>query len=302
MRTLSIFFAVVFLSTPTLFDLVAQPDLDAAKVDRNVVFGMYSGLALVLDVYYPHHPNGYGIVHVSGSGWTRPLSLDAPMLNHQNHVKLEGAALVKAGYTLFSVNHRAVPRFIYPDAVHDVQRAVRFIRHHAQSFGIDSTRIGAVGGSSGGHLVSMLGTLDGEGLMVDRTPVNLVSAKVQCVIARAAPSDFLGSDLGRSFLGVRSKELENSKTIEYTRAYDASPIHHVSADDAPCLFIHGDQDNIVPISLSERMLKEYERVGVPAKLMIIEGAGHGPSFPGALEKPDLGDAYVQWMDRHLIRH
>ena len=40
------------------------------RVERNVVFGMYSGLALLMDVYYPENPNGYGIVFISGSGWT----------------------------------------------------------------------------------------------------------------------------------------------------------------------------------------------------------------------------------------
>ncbi len=34
----------------------AQPNLPADKVDRNVVFGMYSGLALLMDVYYPKQP------------------------------------------------------------------------------------------------------------------------------------------------------------------------------------------------------------------------------------------------------
>jgi hypothetical protein len=43
---------------------------------------MYSGLALLLDIYYPENPNGYGVIHVSGSGFTEPLSLDAGMLNH----------------------------------------------------------------------------------------------------------------------------------------------------------------------------------------------------------------------------
>lgn len=28
-----------------------------AKVDRNVVYGMYSGLALLMDVYYPENPS-----------------------------------------------------------------------------------------------------------------------------------------------------------------------------------------------------------------------------------------------------
>ena len=34
------------------------------RVERNVVFGMYSGLALLMDVYYPENPNGYGIVFI----------------------------------------------------------------------------------------------------------------------------------------------------------------------------------------------------------------------------------------------
>lgn len=287
-----------FLSTSKLY---AQPDLNAARIDRNVVYGMYSGLAMLLDVYYPEHPNGYGVIHVSGSGWTRPLSLDATMLNHQDHVKLEGQALVDAGYTLFSVNHRAVPRFVYPAAVEDVQRAVRFIRFHADEFGINAERMGAIGGSSGGHLVSMLGTLDGNEMLLDETPVNRMSAKVQCVIARAAPTNFLSDNpVGESFIDVRGRELKDSLTMEYKRAKEASPIYHITTDDPPFLLVHGDNDEIVPFGLSEDMYKKLQEVGVATKLIRIEGAGHGPSFPGAINLPDLGKEFVEWMDTYLI--
>ena len=275
-----------------------QPDLEAAKVDRNVIFGMYSGLALLMDVYHPNSPNGYGILHISGSGWTRPLGLDAPMLSHQGHVKLEGEALVAAGYTLFTINHRAVPRFIFPAAVQDAQRAVRYIRHHAEDYSIDPDRIGAVGGSSGGHLVSMLGVLDGDEWVQDGSAVNLQSAKVQCVIARAAPSDFQGG-VGEHFLGIRGRVVQTVGTEEYALARKASPINHVTDDDPPILLIHGDQDQIVPFSLSQNFLKKFREAGVPAKLLRVEGAGHGPSFPNAIDKPDLGAAYVEWMDTHL---
>lgn len=294
-----IFLAFLCLSSISLSSVLAQPDLNVAKVDRNVIFGMYSGLALLMDVYYPETPNGYGIIHISGSGWTRPLSLEAPLLNHQGHVKLEGTALVAAGYTLFSVNHRAVPRFIYPAAVEDVQRAVRFIRFHAAGYGINPDKIGAIGGSSGGHLVSMLGTLDGNKTPRDDSPINRMSAKVQCVIARAAPTDFRGGNVGESFLGVRGKELKDPATLEYKRAQAASPITHISADDAPILLLHGEQDAIVPIALSENMYAKLQEAGVPAELMRIEGAGHGPSYPGATNLPDLGKAYIRWMDQHL---
>lgn len=43
-----------------------------SNVQSNVVYGMYSGAALLLDIHRPVKPNGYGIIYVSGSGWTAP--------------------------------------------------------------------------------------------------------------------------------------------------------------------------------------------------------------------------------------
>jgi hypothetical protein len=69
-------------STAAILLVAAMPKhLEAeTRVERNVVYGMYSGLALLMDVYYPEDPNGYGIVFISGSGWSAELSLDATPL------------------------------------------------------------------------------------------------------------------------------------------------------------------------------------------------------------------------------
>ena len=45
-------------------------------VEPKVVFGIYSGLALLMDVYRPVQGNGYGIVYINGSAWHRPMDLD----------------------------------------------------------------------------------------------------------------------------------------------------------------------------------------------------------------------------------
>lgn len=270
----------------------AQPELNAAKVDRNVVFGMYSGLALLMDVYYPETPNGYGIIHITGSGWSRRLSYDAKMINHNRHVKMDGEALVNAGYTLFSINHRAEPRFHYPAAVEDARRAVRFIRYHAHKFGINPDRIGAIGGSSGGHLVCMLGVLDDDETPEDDTPINRMSSKVQCVIARASPTSFLERGIGDSFLGFKKRE----RSIEYKLAQEASPIFHVSPDDPPFLLVHGDKDEIVPVSHSKNMYKKLKEMNVVSKLYVIEGGVHGP---GLVNTPKWKIEFVNWMDEHL---
>lgn len=102
-----------------------------------------------------------------------------------------GAAAAPGGYTVFSLNHRAAPRFHYPAPVEDVQRAVRYIRHHAQTFGIDPNRIGGVGGSSGAHLIALVAMRGAPGSTDDPDPVNRQPATLQAVVLRAGPSDLL---------------------------------------------------------------------------------------------------------------
>src|SRR5918992_610124 len=142
-----------------------------ARAERNVVYGMYSGLALLMDVHRPDTPNGYGIIFVAGSGWHAPLGYGAGGLKEQQ-VGDSAPALRAAGYTVFAINHRAAPRFHYPAPVEDVQRAVRFVRHHAQRFGIDGSRIGGVGGSSGAHLLGLVAMLGAPGTAGDSDAVN----------------------------------------------------------------------------------------------------------------------------------
>jgi acetyl esterase/lipase len=292
MKYLSILPTVVLIWILATFELSAQPELNAAKVDRNVVFGMYSGLALLMDVYYPENPNGYAVIHITGSGWSRRMSYDAKMINHNRHVKFQGEALVKAGYTLFSINHRAEPRFHYPAAVEDAQRAVRFIRFNAEKFGINPDRIGAIGGSSGGHLVCMLGVLDGNEIPMDDTPINRMSSKVQCVIANAPPTSFLERGIGDSFLGFKKRE----RSIEYKLAQEASPIFHVSPDDPPFLLIHGEKDEVVPVSHSKNMYNKLKEMNVESKLYVVKDAAHGS---GLVNTPKWKNEFVNWMDKHL---
>ena len=262
------------------------------KVEANVIYGMYSGLALLMDVWHPERPNGYGVVHISGSGWHAPMEMNAEPLSHNAQTRMYGKRLADAGYTVFSISHRAAPRFRYPAAVEDAQRAVRFVRHNAKRWGIRADRIGAVGGSSGGHLVLMLGTLDGKGIEGDPDAVNRESAKAQCVVARAAPADLSRMAIGAvvSFIGRPAPAKQYG---------EASPISHVSSDDPPILLMHGDKDATVPFEQSEIMEKALKAAGVAAKLLRVPGGGHGPTFANPPDPPDYMGEMVQWLDQHL---
>lgn len=300
-----------FLTMLAMVFLHASGSADAqARVDRNVVFGMYSGLALLMDVYYPENPNGYGIVFVSGSGWTRELSLDAAPITQTGQEDVYAIPLAEAGYTVFNINHRAAPRFRHPAHLEDAQRAVRFIRHHADEFGIDPDRIGAMGGSSGAHLVSMLGVMDGKGDPDDPSPINRESSRVQVVVVRAAPTDFR-NDAAAPLFGFRDTAGRQG-TVEFRQLEEASPVMYVTPDDAPFLLIHGDADPVVPFELSVAMQAALEEAGVSASLVRVQGGGHGPRFEATRiidgervrglpqDPPDYIGAMIGWFDRYLV--
>ncbi len=282
-------------------------------VEENVVYGMYSGLALLMDVYRPETANGFGLVVIPGSGWEAPLNFSAQQLKESYELQAVFGieSIVNAGYTAFVINHRATPRFKYPAPIEDAQRAVRFIRHHADTYGIDPARIGAIGGSSGGHLASLLGTLDGDGIENDSDPINQQSAKVQAVVAVYPAVDFLSFETSNPWAGGaitsllgpvnpawKPPPLQNPSDFEIYR--QASPTHHVSADDSPFLLIHGDADSVVPFGQSELMKKELDAVGIEAVLITVPGGDHGP---GLVQNDDYGhvDEIVQWLDMHVLR-
>jgi acetyl esterase/lipase len=182
---------------------------------------------------------------------------------------------------------------------------VRYVRHHAAEYNIRADRIGAVGGSSGGHLVLMLGLLDGHGDPKDADPVNRESAKVQCVVARAAPADLAGMARSggggavTSFIGMPAPNQESGGAVEARIYREASPLSHVSADDPPVLLMHGEADETVPIAQSEKMETALRSAGVTVKFLRIPGGTHGPTFGNPKNAPDYMAEMVSWLDRHL---
>ena len=295
----------IWVVVPALVAVFGVTPVDAqSRVEKNVIYGMYSGLALLMDVHRPDTPNGYGVIFVSGSGWQAPMNYGAVALKDQQ-IGIWGPPLLKAGYTVFAINHRAAPRFHYPAAVDDVQRAVRFVRHHARQFGVSPDRIGGVGGSSGAHLIGLVAMLAAPGNAADTDPVNREPATLQTIVLRAAPTDLWPAPGGNvppalvSFMDLPPTSLPDGERLYRT----ASPIAHVSKASPPVLLLHGDADETVPYQQSVDMEAALRRVNVPVKLVRVVKGVHGPNFATAqaphLQLPEVFGEMVRWLDAHL---
>ncbi len=69
---------------------------------------------------------------------------------------------------------------------------------------------------------------------------------------------------------------------------ETTPIEAVAKSQTPIVFIHGDNDDFVPHSMS---VECFNVCNAPKKMVTIEGAGHGLAFPQNPEKyiNSLGD-------------
>ncbi len=94
-------------------------------------------------------------------------------------------------------------------------------------------------------------------------------------------------------------ELKPPLAFDPSLAPACSPALLVTPRTAPTLLIHGDQDPLVPIEHSRRMLAALQREGVESRLLVIEGGAHGfTPEQSAISVP----AMVGWFEQHLASH
>jgi acetyl esterase/lipase len=178
--------------------------------------------------------------------------------------------LARQGLVVVAVDYRlarpGAPS--WPGVIDDLRAAVRWMRRHALELEIQPDRIVVLGQSSGAHLAVLLGTLPEE-LGPDG-----VSSRVQAVVSFYGPTDLAHL--------IRSRHLDHepARTLlgkdETPEAdFHASPIRHLTKDDAPMLLLHGSDDRWVRPEQSARMAEALENAGVSHRLIVVDGARHG---------------------------
>jgi acetyl esterase/lipase len=197
----------------------------------------------------------------------------------------------KEGYVSATLGYRFCPKHVFPAQVEDVKCAVRFLRANAERFRIDPDRIGAVGFSAGAHLAMMLGTMDpADGLEGSGGSPGFPS-KVQAVVAFFGPTDFElpPTDAARPFFEAFLGGPQEGKREECRRA---SPVTYVSKGDAPMLLLQGTNDPLVPHAHAIRMADAMQAAGVPGRVELIVGAGHGWGGAELVRSADAMTAFL----------
>lgn len=114
-------------------------------------------------------------VIVCPGGGHRELVFNAEGLDAAKFLNSIGVAVFALKYRLG--REEGSPYEIETHALQDGQRAVRLVRSRAKEWGIDPTRIGMLGFSAGGEVVSMVAYADGAPMADAADPIDRVSAR-----------------------------------------------------------------------------------------------------------------------------
>lgn len=268
------------------------------------------------------------LVFVHGGGWAMG-DYQGDDKSNNNQVNLTGQTvnqmstdnqssykifkgILNNGIAFASIDYRLNSEAKFPAQIFDVKGAIRFLRAHADEYGIDSERIAIAGTSAGAHLATLLATTNNINELEGTVGGNLnYSSKVMACIDFYGPTDLLtmGPEMDLSLqtkeqaaethdsiranesillgfnkegqgVGLLRKLKENNDTSSpywnyVLLATKGSPVYQVTSDDPPFFIAHGGNDSLVSIQQSLRFKEALDKMGIENIYMSNSKAPHG---------------------------
>lgn len=243
------------------------------------------------------------IVYVPGGGFTSS--------EHEKYMEMR-TALAQAGFVVAAAEYRVVPNR-FPAPLEDGKAAVRYLRAHAESYGIDPKRIGVLGDSAGGWLAQLMATTSDE-TGYDKGDFLDQSSAVQAAVSLYGISDMrnIGEGLPPEVAEVHRSPAVTEALLVNGAAFNTFPGAPVDADPAkalaasamghldgakpPMLLMHGTADKLVSPVQSSQLFEALKARGDTVEYVLVEGAGHGDL---KWYQPAVIDRVVAWFQAKL---
>lgn len=261
------------------------------------------------------------ILYVCGAepGGSRPAVIVCPGGSyHHLGMPHEGFAtarwFVSRGFTAFVLRYRvAYNEHHHPDQLEDIQRSLQIVREGAERFGIDAGKVGAIGFSAGGHLVTMAGEFGGrvdelEKLGI-RTDVSLRPDFVMPIYPVVSMQDDIAHRWSRtSLLGHRYSapdaaegfSLFNLRGFKYSQSlkdrFSMELPSNIPDDMPPVFLLACGDDPVVMYENSVRLDRSLTERGVPHVFVSYPTGGHGFGMDESSEIMRR----TRWNDRRLL--
>lgn len=271
---------------------------DAVEVRQDIPY--YEG-GPVLDAYLPKdgQTKRPALVLVHGGGWNSGDKAEFAPYAMQ--------AATNQQWVVFDVDYLLSPTdpSSWPDELHDIQAAIRYIASNAQTFGVDPQRIVALGESAGANLIALISS-KGTANPVTGAPVGdnpTLAVPLRAVGLWSPPVDLadLYANAGQAPVGCGADKAcgfvwSQGAIAQYMHcdpascpeAYaDASPTTWVASNTAPS-FVVNSAEELVPLGQVVQYVMRLQADKVDVQFVQLPGAGHGIEYASQMWDQTLG--------------
>ncbi len=233
----------------------------------DLVYREVASKPLKLDIYRPEVEVSEAlplVVYIHGGGYRRGKRseiLDIPFFRNSLLELVADKKVILASID-FSKGSKKSPLSALFD---DCRSAVVWLKENAGEYGIDASKVGLLGNTSGGHLALMTGLDDGA---------------ISFIIAFGPVTD-----LRKIALSVAGSEEKDDKKIRTQLKYglggtvqevpqnyiDASPVNFIGKSSPPVLLITGEED--ILFKQSQILQDKSLQMGADLRLLKVKNAG-----------------------------
>jgi len=164
-------------------------------------------------------------------------------------------ACLDSGISVAAITYRLSDEAIAPAQFLDSARAIQFIRHNAQEWNLDGTRIAATGGSAGAGISLWLGFHDDLADPDNEDPVLRQSTRLTCMAVYNGQTSydprfirdlFPDTDIYKEsalaqLFGVDLNKLDDLPEEKYRLFEEVSALPHLTKDDAPAALFYASK-------------------------------------------------------------
>lgn len=235
-----------------------------------------------IKIYRPTEPDGSVIIVCPGGGYGHLAAHEGePVARLLNTVGVTGIVL----------KYRLGPRYHHPAPLMDVSRAIRTVRAKAKEWELDTSRVGVLGLSAGGHLAATVSTWFDRDDRDAKDPIDQLSNRpdvsILCypVITLSGVSAHVGSR--KALLGDNpDAALVDSLSLE----------KQVTPHTPPTFLFHTTSDTSVPCENSIMYATALRKAGVGFEMHLFQPGRHGV---GLAEKDPVLSAWpglcLKWL-------
>lgn len=200
------------------------------------------------------------------------------------------AFLNSHGIAAFVCQYRIAPQHCFPAPLLDARRAIQYVRHHADTFGIDPEKVYIMGSSAGGHLAALTSTytapLPGEDMDEVGQEDFLPNGQILCYPVIHLTGEFAHEGSAKNLMGDA-----------YPHLAPALSPHLIAGKHTPKAFIwHTFQDGLVSAVNSLDYARRLRQLEIPVEMHIYPMGHHGLGLAEDTPRTcEWSEAMIRWI-------